>query len=87
MSEADQAAWKKIVPVQQICVGDNYTRWRRMKEKGPVPTMYAAEFWAKYGGDPVQDLTNRGACIRPTRIEFNSLGFDGPAAHCVGRPR
>jgi hypothetical protein len=40
---------ERIFPLQHIAVGDNARRYQRMKEKGSVRTMYAADFLAKYG--------------------------------------
>lgn len=51
--KADKAALDKIMPIKQICVPDNATRYRKMKERGSVPTMSAAEFWEKYKDKPV----------------------------------
>lgn len=48
-AEADKEAMKKIFPVQQVCVPDNARRYRRMRDRGIVPTLSATEFWEKYG--------------------------------------
>lgn len=49
--EADQAAMKKVFPVQQVCVPDNARRLRKMRDRGSVPRMSGVEFWDKYGED------------------------------------
>jgi len=45
---ADKEVMDHIFPIKQICVPDNAARYRRMKERGSVPTMNATEFWERY---------------------------------------
>lgn len=45
----DRDAMREILSrMQHICVPDNANRYRRMKERGDVPAVGAADFWNKY---------------------------------------
>lgn len=52
-AEEDQEAMKRIFPVQQVCVPDCWERYMRMREKGNLPQMGGAGFWARYRDYPL----------------------------------